>query len=118
MLLIGGHVSTRKDKTVSCAESKAADTGKEQKDSTEQGSGPVADHIRVLAFDCGGTTTRPRWYEVQVVGGANLPANRMAIGLTLKGTVLVVSGGYETDGTTARGKLLSKTDSWRLRFIE
>ena len=36
------------------------------------------------------------------------PTNRMSVGLTLKGTALLVSGGYETDGETARGKLLDK----------
>jgi hypothetical protein len=108
MLLIGGHTRRPGGGGDAAAKTEEHDVDQQQASALER--------IRVLAFDCGSRKAAPRWYEVQA-DGETAPAERMGVGLTLKGDVLLMSGGYERDGLEARGKLLNKTDSWRLRFV-
>ena len=126
MLLIGGHIrssNTGAAEAVATASANLESSGhNEEKTGVIQEAGAAAprkstrEQLRVLAFDCSSQDLPPKWYEVQVLDGV-FPTNRMSVGLTLKGTALLVSGGYETDGETARGKLLDKTDSWRLTMV-
>jgi hypothetical protein len=91
MILIGGYDPTR------------------WKDDDEEDSTVPVD---ISIFD---PLPKPRWYS-PISHGSTIPPSRCGAGLSLVGSILLMSGGYESTKKDVRAKLLNKVDSWRIKF--
>ncbi len=120
MVLVGGHVpppaspSAPEASEASETESSAQAASSAQAESVASGDDdkPTPLPMGLLVFDPKPT---PRWFRPALLGHA-APARRCGLGLSLVGCALLMSGGYETDATEARARLLQKTDAWRLKW--
>jgi hypothetical protein len=67
----------------------------------------------VVVFD---PLPTPRWYIPGIKGSNTPPPARCGSGFSVCGTVVLMSGGYESTKGNVRARLLNKVDSWRLKL--